>query len=154
MCSQISLLTARVLPTEATQPIIPAMFEEPIDTAGQAIKRNRQIIHPLGQIIEVVDRVVEEVEAEQSPHVSRKTAWRKRKAVQSEASENGLAVADVSAKKTENGKKRKAYSCTPCNKPMSSGGHTQFKGVRHCPENTLLSKTAWLEEQRANSRTS
>lgn len=36
--------------------------------------------------------------------------------------------------------------------PMTTEGHTQFKGWRYCPKENPLSKEQWLTEKRAEKK--
>ena len=93
---------------------------------------------------EPIVQVVEE-EAEQAKHVSRTTAWRKRKA---ETAATDAAVGESKTLETKKNKPRKEYTCKKCGKPMTSSGHTQYRGNRYCPQNNLQSKEEWLKEMR------
>ena len=73
---------------------------------------------------------------------SRTTLWRRRK----KAAESG--IPPTQAEPT----KRKAYSCKVCGKPMTSEGHSQFKGKRYCPhEPGVLPLDQWLQQRRAEA---
>ena len=70
---------------------------------------------------------------------SRTTLWRKWK----KAAESGMTVTNVEPTK------RKAYSCKICGKPMTSEGHSQFKGKCYCPhEPGVLPLQQWLQQKR------
>ncbi|XP_078606607.1 uncharacterized protein LOC144879237 [Branchiostoma floridae x Branchiostoma japonicum] len=69
---------------------------------------------------------------EDRPPVPRTTAWRKRKA--------------------DTGGVRKEYTCSVCNQPMTSEGHTQFRGQRYCPYVPgQVSREEWLALKKAEA---
>ena len=44
---------------------------------------------------------------------------------------------------------RKAYTCTVCGRPMTSEGHTQFRGQRYCPSAPgQLPQDEWLQKKK------
>lgn len=90
--------------TSVPPPEQPHVFPEAEDTTGQAQAHVRQ-----GTIVPPASYVP-------STSVSRSTEWRHRKAA---------------AMGVETEKSRKTYSCRVCNKPMSTPGHTQFRGQRY-----------------------
>ena len=50
---------------------------------------------------------------------------------------------------TESGQK---YCCRVCGKPMTTAGHTQFRGQRYCPDAPgQVSKEEWLDQKRAEA---
>ena len=68
---------------------------------------------------------------------SRTTQWRKRK----------LALGGA---RTGKKNKRKIYSCSTCEKPVTSEGHTGFKGKRYCPHaEGQIPQQQWLQNMRA-----
>ena len=68
--------------------------------------------------------------------ISRTTDWRKR-------------TKEVKRDVGKFKKARKEYSCSKCHQPMSSEGHTQFKGKRFCSTNEGKTKEEWLAEMRS-----
>ncbi|EFX63245.1 hypothetical protein DAPPUDRAFT_119385 [Daphnia pulex] len=70
------------------------------------------------EIIDEAPLVIED-QTQQLKKISRTTQWRKR------AKELRGEAAQVK-------KPRKEYFCNKCNQPMTSDGHTQFKGKRFC----------------------
>ena len=44
---------------------------------------------------------------------------------------------------------RKAYTCTVCRRPMTSDGHTQYRGQRYCPlAPGQISQDEWLQKKK------
>jgi hypothetical protein len=75
--------------------------------------------------------------------VSRTTAWRKRKKEVEQCRQQEIEAPAVA---------RKVYTCRVCNKPMSSPGHTQFKGQRYCSETPgIAPQEEWLRQKRSEA---
>ena len=73
-------------------------------------------------------------EVEVETKVSRTTEWRHKK----------------TGKKN---KQRKTYSCRVCNQPMTSTGHTQFRGQRYCPNASgQISREEWLAARKEEAK--
>ena len=84
--------------------------------------------------------VVIVVEAPQLTAMSRTTAWRKRKK-EAEAGEQSRTPRCPVA--------RKVYSCRVCGRPMTSEGHTQFRGQRYCAQTPgIAPQDEWLRQKR------
>lgn len=75
-----------------------------------------------------------------------------------------ITVPETKSKKTSNVEKfadpkgpqtkaRKEYTCRKCQQPMTTAGHTQFRGSRYCPIGNPVSKEEWLKEKRAAIKT-
>ena len=76
-------------------------------------------------------------------NMPRTTAWRKRKREAEQCQQQGLDVPVVP---------RKVYTCRVCNKPMSTPGHTQFRGQRYCSETPgIAPQDEWLRQKRAEA---
>lgn len=143
-CSETPLPLAKERLTHSTPPVIPATFEEPIDTTGQAsVRRRLEFTQPPPTPSQeekvVVYEVIEAVDQTLCPKkISRTTEWRKRSK-------------ELNGEETKLKKPRKEYSCSKCNKPMSSDGHSQFKGKRFCAVSDGKTKEEWLKEMRTPS---
>ena len=132
---------AKELAEHSIPPLIPAIFEEPIDTTGLASVRRRLQLTPTQTAPlleeEYVVTVCEAVEDIKEPllqtKIPRTTEWRKRKQEEKED-------------KAKPKRPRKAYSCSKCNLPMTSEGHSQFKGKRFCLASDGKTKEEWLIE--------
>jgi hypothetical protein len=74
-------------------------------------------------------------ESQPPKKISRTTRWRKR-------------TKELKGDAAQVKKPRKEYSCTKCHMPMSSDGHTQFKGKRFCSVSEGKSKEEWLADMR------
>lgn len=74
-------------------------------------------------------------ESQPPKKISRTTQWRKR-------------TKELKGDAAQVKKPRKEYSCTKCHMPMSSDGHTQFKGKRFCSVSEGKSKEEWLADMR------
>ena len=73
-----------------------------------------------------------ELAADETKPVSRTTQWRH--------------------KSRQPAKERKVYTCQVCSKPMTSPGHTQYRGRRYCPEAPGQVPVAeWLQQRRAEA---
>ena len=47
----------------------------------------------------------------------------------------------------KNSRTRKAYTCTVCERPMTSEGHTQFRGQQYCPlAPGQIPQSEWLQK--------
>ena len=131
-------------------------FEEPEDTTGQARVRGQQ-------------RPPSAPPAPQIQPASRTTEWRQRQRAASLASGSASSSASGSASSsasvsvpptqppppptTATTKQRKVYSCRICGKPMTSPGHTQFRGQRYCPDEPgQMSKEEWLMLKKIEAR--
>jgi hypothetical protein len=80
----------------------------------------------------VVYEVIQGVDQKLCPKkISRNIEWRKRSNV-------------INGEETKLKKPRKEYSCSKCNKPMSSDGNTQFKGKRFGAVSDVKTKEEWL----------
>ena len=76
--------------------------------------------------------------------LSRTTLWRRRKQVAS----SGGNMYSSGVEST----KRKIYTCKVCEQPMTSDGHTQFKGKRYCPHEVGAPPAEeWLAQRRAEA---
>uniref|UniRef100_A0A8C4R2N2 Uncharacterized protein n=1 Tax=Eptatretus burgeri TaxID=7764 RepID=A0A8C4R2N2_EPTBU len=143
---------AKELPSDPSQPAVPLTFEEPTDTTGQAARRVRRSlsVSEPAATPPPVDPPTPSDPTEESPAqppvqpmviqpvaskpASRTTDWRHRK-------------------KTGERKERKVYTCRVCNKPITSPGHTQFRGHRYCPDApNQIPKEEWLVLRRAESK--
>lgn len=48
---------------------------------------------------------------------------------------------------------RKTYECRVCHLPMTSPGHTQYKGKRYCPNAPdQIPKEEWLAQRKAEDK--
>ncbi|CAH3031612.1 unnamed protein product [Pocillopora meandrina] len=99
------LPAARVCPSSPPNVQEPFSFSEPLDTTGKAKVRSR---------------TSSPMQLPSSAALSSSTSkWRKRKA----EAEGRAQFKEV----------RKVYTCRVYSKPMTSEGHTQFRGRRYCP---------------------
>ena len=46
---------------------------------------------------------------------------------------------------------KRVYNCRGCNKPMTSGEHTQFRGQRYYPHVETITKEQWLTQKKAEA---
>jgi hypothetical protein len=133
--------TAEKLPEVNTQPKEPPeppphphVSPEVEDTSGEARVRGTKSA-PVPPPAEAgpsapSQAVASEVDVKTQPKVSRTTEWRHKK-----------------TGKINN--ERKTYTCKVCNEPMSSAGHTQFRGQRYCPfAPGQIPREEWLAERR------
>ena len=75
-----------------------------------------------------------EVDVETTSRVSRTTEWRHKK----------------TERKNE---QRKTYTCRICGQPMTSAGHTQFRGQRYCPNAPgQIPKEQWLAARKEEAK--
>jgi hypothetical protein len=134
--------TAEKLPEVNTQskeplepPPHPRVFPEVEDTSGEARVRGTTSA-PVPPSVEAgpsapPQAVALEVDVQTQPKVSRTTEWRHKK----------------TGKKTN--EQRKTYTCKVCSEPMSSAGHTQFRGQRYCPfAPGQIPREEWLAQKR------
>ena len=135
LCSTDPLPDPLDLPSLPGSPSVPVhTFLEPEDKTGQAKVRGA-----LATTSGVPYRTDDDTPAS-APEItiattSRTTDWRHRKA--------GSA----------SGTTRKVYTCKTCGKPMTTSGHTQFRGQRYCPDAPgQISKDEWLAQKRADAK--
>ena len=137
------LPAARVRPSSPPNVVVEQFsFTDPVDTTGQAKVRNRTsspLPAPASSSSSSVPVTTAEAEPTTQLKISRTTEWRKRKA---EAEGRTPASREV----------RKVYTCRVCNNPMTSGGHTQFRGKRYCPYTPgQVPREQWLQERKAEA---
>ena len=103
-------------------------------------------INPVAGPYPLSASVLSIAQSAQSATLSRTTLWRRRKQ-----------CATFGASSSQEGRepaKRKTYSCKVCQLPVTSEGHTQFKGKRCCPhEPGVLPVKELLELRRAEAAT-
>ena len=137
------LPAARVRPSSPPNLVIePFSFPDPVDTTGQARVRNRTSpltsapVLPSSTSSSLPTAVPETLTQVKT---SRTTDWRKRKA-------------EAEGRAPVNNEARKVYTCRVCKKPMSSEGHTQFRGKRYCPHAPgQVPREQWLQERKAEA---
>ena len=143
-CTAESLPQPEFQPTEPQEPpISPHVFPEVEDTSGEARTRQRTAPKVAPQTAADTPAVVQhpavagpstpsvgtEIEVT-TAQVSRTTEWRRKK--------KGKAI-----------ESRKTYTCRVCSQPMSSAGHTQFRGQRYCPYAPgKIPKEEWLAQRK------
>ena len=126
--SQCPLPPPRELPLgPLPAPLQCHIFDEPEDTTGQA--KVRGITPPA---------IVSTPSTSTKQSASRTTEWRQRKKA---AASISTSQASTSTSVTS----RKVYTCRICGNPMTSPGHTQYRGQRYCPEEPeQIPKEEWL----------
>ena len=131
LCATDRLSPAQSLPSSSGQPpSTPHTFPESEDTTGQAKVRGVGSTSVLDSCTTATDPTPT------GPPQSRTTAWRHKK-----------------GKQKEEGSHRKICSCRICHMPMSTEGHTQFRGQRYCPNAPgQIPKEEWLAERRAEAK--
>lgn len=164
VCSASPLPAAQLRPTSPPPPPQqPHIFDEPVDTVGQAKVRGMPpptlVIAPSSAtttICTVNPPAVATctsalIPAVPSPSVSRTTQWRQRKKASSQSATPSVMVSTGSTTTTCPG--RKEYCCRICSKPMSSPDHSQYRGQRYCPSlYPDISKDVWLTQRRAEAQ--
>ena len=131
VCSTSSLPPAEVLPpAPPPPPLHPHIFEEPEDTSGTAAV---QCSSSTG----VTTCVLTASRLTASPStVSRTTTWRHKKTGKQRLS-----------------KRRKVYTCRTCQQPMTTPGHTQFRGQRYCQHAPgQIPRAEWLAQRRDEAK--
>lgn len=130
VCSTSSLPPAKVLqPAPPPPPLHPYTFEEPDDTSGTAVVQHSSSSSALTSAAPVYTHTVQ-------PPVSRTTKWRRKK-----------------AEKQRQKKQRKVYTCRICRQPMTTAGHTQFRGQRYCQHAPgQIPRAEWLAQKRAEAK--
>ena len=128
---------ARELPSvPSSPPALPHVFEEAEDTSGQATCRRKTKSSsrpPPQETPPSLDLPLDSAPAGPSAPQSRTTAWRHKK----EREEGKQA------------KTRKVYTCRVCGQPMTTEGHTQFRGQRYCPNAPgQLPQDEWLKRKK------
>lgn len=129
----------------------PHLFNEPEDTTGMAQVRVwsyttqtsfSSVTSPSSSgttftssaIVTTEETQLEEVEVKTAPAIPRTTEWRQRKKA---------AAGTI---------KRKVYTCRVCNQPMTTAGHSQFRGQCYCPNAPgQLPKKEWLAQKKAEA---
>ena len=140
-----SLPPAKVLPTRPhLSPINPHSFPEAEDTTGQARVRgststpsllgpsDEPIAIPLSTTGPSTSTSTSPCVSGPPPPVSRTTEWRH--------------------KKTGCGQAARSYKCKVCKQPMTTEGHTQFRGQRYCPKLPgQIPREEWIAQKKAEA---
>lgn len=159
LTAEEDLPPAKELPSvPPSPPALPHVFEEAEDTSGQATcrKKTKSSSRPPAppSINLTLDLPLDSAPSKLSAHPpappsldlpldsapagpsapqSRTTAWRHKK----EREEGKQA------------KTRKVYTCRVCGQPMTTEGHTQFRGQRYCPNAPgQLPQDEWLKRKK------
>ena len=155
-CATDTLPPPQVLPASPPAPPEDShMFEEAPDQTGKArVRDTSSVVIPVAPLPHTTDTtpivqtststtlvattsatlVATTSSSTSSTPTSRVTQWRHRKA----------------GKDKDTIAKRKVYCCSVCNQPVSSKGHTQYRGYRYCPYAPgQVPQAAWLAEKKA-----
>ena len=147
-CLQDSFSPVKRPSTPPSCPLEPHSFPEPEDTTGQARVRKTSFPPSLSASAKSSAStdlpssptlsqltIPSEIGPTPEPIVSRTTQWRRRKSGQTSETS------------------RKVYTCRMCRKPMSTEGHTQFRGQRYCPNVPgQIPRDEWLAQKKLESK--
>ena len=162
LCADIDdhLPPARELPSSVPPPVKPHMFSEPEDTSGQAtVRRKSKSSSRPPANSDPSTQSTPSGSASQPPPASSGLSCSDPNPEFSDPGPSGFSVPDPSSlvapgpsssvpqsrttawrhkRIRQEGKEgktrtRKVYTCQTCGQPMTSEGHTQFKGQRYCP---------------------
>ena len=124
------------------QPSNPFVFAEPEDRTRLAKVRKRLLVQKecdgQAEEKEISDQATEVQQAACNqvlvkPAIPKTTALRKRKAeLESQSKHQGSELNSSSSQKIQ-----KEYTCKNCDQPMTSQGHTQYRGRRTIPSQKL-----------------
>ena len=168
-----NLCSASPLPAEQHRPTSPQpppehphVFEEAVDTVGQARVRGMPpptlMVPPVEPTYTSNDTTT--LSGVMIPTVSRTTQWRHRRKASTSSNTPAASTAatvavtitattTTTATTSARAPGRKEYCCRICNKPMSSPDHSQYRGQRYCPSlYPEVTKEEWLTQRRFEAK--